>query len=277
MRFTSYSLFKHDVATRGFEYAAEHSMAIGFDAVEYISSFGEHEVVKTPKEARVASEVLRAYKLPMSCYSFGADVLSDEPSVIERKFRNQVEIAAEFGAPYFHHTVVPHLALAPQAPGYDEIFEKVIDIVNKISKYCNELGIVALYEPQGMYFNGISGLEKLYTELKSRGRDVGICYDFGNSLFVDVMPELIGERFADRTKHVHIKDYIYTDKEIPDRKKYVTKGGMYLYDTEPGSGNVDFGKCFEYLKNYKGDVSFEMRYDDEKMKAAIEYIRSFVK
>ncbi len=279
MKFTNYSVFYRDVNSRGVEYAAEHTKALGFDAVEFLSSFSRDragESVTSPEKAREAKKILDAYALPVSCYSVGADIYSAEPDDARSFFKNHIDMAAELGSPYFHHTTIPWLSLNEKSPSYDGAFKKVIDLVEEFSKYAGSLGMTSIYEPQGRYFNGVGGLSRLYDELADRGCNVGICYDLGNPLFVDTNPVDIGAHFAGKVKHVHVKDYIYTDNQITELNGYITKGGKRLYDTLPGKGFIDIKGCFDTLKGYTGDISFEIFGSDEDIKYSIEYIKNLL-
>ena len=140
---------------------------------------------------------------------------------------------------------------------------------------CESRGITCLYEPQGMYFNGIKGLKGLVDKLKANGRKVGVCADFGNSLFVDEAPDEVIGAFIDDVRHVHVKDYVASSEPINGIVDLKSKGGKYLYHSELGTGVANVDACFELLKKvgYSGNISFEINVNDGEMKKSMDIVR----
>lgn len=275
MNFTNYTQFYRDRDGQGIEYAARHTRELGFDGVEYFTrSFSD--LWRTAAEER---RVLDEYGLPVSCYSVSVQLFCDDPRTVEEQMARQLEAAATLGSPYVHHTLFPPYSMKGVSASYDEVFAGVIDSAERIAKRCEALGMVCLYEPQGVYFNGIDGLGRIFGELKERGCRVGICGDFGNSFFVDVDPKDIFDRFAAEIRHVHVKDYRLTDVIDPDKRTYESLSGTYLYDTEVGTGAVDFAHGFRALQKvgYDGAVSFEIEGSDEQLKEALALIKRIIK
>ncbi|MBQ9099443.1 MAG: sugar phosphate isomerase/epimerase [Clostridia bacterium] len=272
MKWVNYSQFHQDRIQYGLEYAAKHSAQLGFDAVEYIEvSYTEHiENVDTFKE------ILNRYGLRLSCYTLYVQLFTPDQDEVERHMLRHVETAAALGAKYLHHTLFPPYDMAKITHSYGEVFDGIVDVAERIAKACNKCGIVCLYEPQGAYFNGIDGLEKFLKEMRHRGCDVGVCGDFGNALFVDVDPREVFRTFAKEIRHVHIKDYLVTDIEQPDRKAHRSRNGHLIYGADVGTGSVDFAYGFRELKKagYEGDISFEIKQDDDGFAKAIGFVKN---
>lgn len=272
MKFSNYSLFSREINTKGLTEALEHTLRLGFDAVEWI----ENATIETCRitdlsAARAAKKEIFGRNLSVSCYSLLANLLSEDIDAQMKRIFKNIEYAAELEAPFFHHTIIPGYEVREGAPSYDEALTRVADNAERIARYCNENGMICLYEPQGIYFNGVKGLRGIFSEMKARGCKVGICGDTGNSLYVDTPPIEIYESFAEDIKHIHVKDYAYTT--VPVSEKQVSTSGKYIKDVALGDGSADFRRCFDFVKGYDGDVSFEMNCDDVQMEKNQAFIR----
>lgn len=272
MKFTNYSQFHEDLKARGIEYAAEHTVTLGFDSVEFLG------LTQAAKDSAATARVLSSHGLSVSCFSEGINLLDTSRRSLSEMIDHLCrcgDAAAELGSPYLHHTIVLPLALPPNAPELSEILPRMSDAAERVANYCEKLGLICLYEPQGMYFNG-KGLEIFFDEMKKRCRNIGICGDVGNSLFVDYSPSIVFDKFATQVKHVHLKDYFVTDAPRENVKSYKTLGGKYLSDAELGAGAVDIPYCMSKLQDagYSGAYSFELTGDDETVKKAVEYFKN---
>ena len=267
MKKSNYISFHRDIKTHGVEYAVDRTVKLGFDAVEAFDTAKPSQWIKSRETLLSLKQLLAENQLAVSCYSAVVDLLSENvDDVVERALRH-IEYASEIGAPYFHHTLVPGLVLSSDSPSYDEVFPRVIDNAVKIARACNEHGIICLYEPQGVYFNGIKGLKPFLDELKARDCNVGVCGDVANPLFVDCQPTEIFKEFSADIKHVHIKDYsIFTE---PRDGGYKSVGGKYLLPARVGEGDIDIKGCLSCLTNYDGFISFEFEADDEEIKRTV--------
>ena len=270
MKYTSYLQFHNDVIANGIEYALDHAARLGFDSVEFLS------LSSCSSYKSNAASLLRAYGIDASCYSAAAN-LFDDPENAEKALLAHADIAAELGSPYLHHTLLPKLSISSGDPSYSEVLPCVIDVAERVANYCESLGIVCLYEPQGMYFNG-KGLEDFFFEMQKRCSNVGICGDVGNSFFVDYSPSLIFKNLAPYIKHVHIKDYAFSKPEMQSPVDYTSRGGRRFFETEIGTGDVDLCYCLDRLKEsgYSGAFSFETSGSDAYLARAVDYIEGLL-
>ena len=275
MKYAVYTSFYRDRAEKGIEFAASRAASLGFDGVEY---FG-----RVPSElwrdAEQERQILSQYGLSVVCYSVRAQLFCEDQETFWEQMKREIEAAETLGSPYFHHTVFPHYSMKSVQNSFEEVFPRIVDLAEKIAKECNRRGMICLYEPQGVYFNGIDGLEQLLLEMKRRDCDVGICGDFGNSLFVDVDPVAIFKHFGKDICHVHVKDYRLSDRIEMDRKGYESLEGNLIYETALGTGVVNFGEGFRILKEYgyDGAVSLEFDGDDRELSRSLELTRQFYK
>lgn len=273
MKFTNYTMFQREARNSGLEYAAEHTAKIGFEAVEFLDIYYRQPLLRSIEDAKDAKRILDSYGLSVSCFSmFTKLTLADPTDCFDKALRN-IEFAAELGSPYFHHTLIPEYEYPIPRLTYDEALESVFERAERIVEHCEKYGITCLYEPQGIYMNGVEGLSGILNAMKKNHANVGICGDTGNSLWVDVSPEDIYAAFANDIKHIHVKDYVI--KELSDEKhKDRTTSGKAIFEVLPGEGCIDFKKLFTYVKGYTGDVAMEFAASDEVMKKSIEYIKS---
>lgn len=274
MKFSNYSIFRKDLLAHGFAVAAEHSLAMGFDAVEVLASYKSTPLFESIAAAEKAKRLLDSYGLSVSCYSMAADLTEKDPEKGIDSVLYNVECAAALGAPYFHHTLIPAYRYPTPRLSYAEALEAVRENAARTVEHCAKYGIVCLYEPQGLYFNGVQGVSHLLEKMKKHYTNVGICGDTGNSLFVDVPATDIFAAFAKDIRHIHVKDYTVTDPDGGECRER-SLSGKYIREVLPGKGVNDFEKLFSHVKGYDGNISMEFVCDDEAMRAAIAYIKGF--
>ncbi len=271
-----YDQFRSDLYRVGIDYAAEHAVALGFDAVECLDSCGSSLPLYAHPEAARFAEVLARNGLSVACYSVAADLFPRTEAVVE-ELKRHARFAAELGSPFFHHTLQSPLRKAPDAPSFDEVLPVVLESAVEVAQTCGELGMTALYEPQGMYFNGAENLARFFAAISAQVENVGICADFGNPLFVGAEPKEVIARLAQYVRHVHVKDYLRTAAPIAERDGYCLADGHRLYDTMPGDGVVDVPGCLRILRGsgYDGALAFEMSGSDEMLREAITRVKNW--
>ena len=266
MKLSNYILFCYEYKEYGLEYALRHTKDLGFDAVEFLAlSPGKSLVMSTDR--RELKALLRKYSLYVSCFSVCADLSAKDWDDVKPSVLEAIDLAHYLGSKRFHHTLVPALELSESSPSYDDIFDTVVLRARELADYCNERGITCLYEPQGMYFNGVDGLGRFYNKIKSLCKDVGICGDVGNPLFADTPATDIYNAFIDDIKYVHIKDYVVSDTPFGEGEQLKSRGGKYIAECALGDGVTDFGYVFGKLleKGYDGELSFEFAAGDAEL------------
>ena len=248
---------------KGLESTAAWAQENGFSAVEFLQLNAEnwHRGVEDVSHAQQVKKTLQDHDLTTACYSVGVNLLDGNQA--KELLKQHAELAAELGSPFLHHTLIDWLTLPSNAPAFDEVFPQIVDTAAEIALYCKTLGLTCLYEEQGLYFNGIKNFSRFFKEMKKRCKNVGVCGDFGNILFVDEAPETFLKAFLKDVKHVHLKDYmrIPTQDCVPEENAWLpTKNGAYLKDAPLGEGIIDIRKCFELLRSihYDGFFSLEI-------------------
>jgi len=282
MTYAFYTGFSEMMRQRGAAEAAKYAASLGFSAVEPIIS-GTPAKANCPadlREAEEAGKILADSGIRVACYSAGATLWGQNADAVEETLKTHVRCAAAMGSPYFHHTLILSLTMNENLPSYDEALETVLPRALRISQLAESLGVVTLYEPQGMFFNGVDGLGTFYRELRRLTGNVGICGDVGNPLFADADPVEVFRAFAADIRHVHIKDYIRRDDAPADPKGwYITRSGKHwLRDTVIGTGVIDLAGCMDALKSvgYSGAIAFETPPElfADGVKAGMELLKS---
>ena len=273
---TNYEQFFLDLKSKGISYAAEHTLSLGFDAVEFLALGAE-----APEfDDKEASRVLAAAKLPVSCFSVGLNVYAEtksERDKAEAALFRYAEAAATVGSPFLHHTLLFPLAPWEGAPDFSEALPLVADSAERVARYAQDLGITCLYEPQGIYFNG-DGLSVFLAEMQKRCPNVGVCGDVGNPYFVDADPVSILKRHQKDVRHVHLKDYAIASSRFKEGTSYPSLGGRWLQDKVLGEGNIPLADCVLPLLEggYTGDFAVEHSGSDEAVLRDIAYTRSLL-
>lgn len=270
MRIASYSAFAKDLRAQGLEYALRRAAALGFEAVEVISD--RRDALPTPAQVRAARARFDAYGLPVVCYSAVADLSAGDPAAVE-KLKRHAEYAAILGSPYLHHTLLPALSRRADAPAYGEVLPRVLEGAAQVASHAAALGVICLYEPQGMYFNGTAGLGTFFAALRKQCPDVGICADAGNPLFVHADSVALTRHFAPHVRHVHVKNYAFSTVEPTANERYLLASGTWLRNAPLSSGAVDMTAFLAALPQYSGAISLEINGTDEELAAAIAFLR----
>ena len=265
MNIALYSGFMGAVKTHGLDWTLEQTVKAGCSSVEIF----EDLVSDVPlgigdrEEAEELRERLKAYGLTVACYSAYANVWMKEADYerVCSRLKYSIDIAAELGSPYFHHTLLPWLTLPKEAPAFSDGIARAVEAASIAADHAKPLGVACIYEDQGQYVNGTEGFGAFYWELKKNCSNVGVCADLGNILFVNERPEPFLEAFGGEILHVHVKDYLQSSqKERPGKGWLPTRDGTWLYDMDPGKGIVDLTSCMQILKGqgYEGAYALEI-------------------
>lgn len=274
MNLTMYMHFAETVRKLGWEAGADIAKGHGCASVEIIDSTdpAKTRLLKSNEEAQAARKILEETGLSAACYSVFTN-LYKSPQAIE-SLKEHAERAAAVGSPFLHHTVLSWFDTQEELPDFDEAMECAVDAAEEVAKHAEKFGVTCLYEDQGFYANGIEGYRTFINEMKRRCKNVGVCGDTGNCLFVDVPAEKFFEVFIDDIKHVHIKDYFQKSaSECPGNGWLRSLSGMWLYDAPMGEGIVNIDACMEILKNagYRGAIAIEA----DNVQHSVEYLRRY--
>ena len=258
MRFAKYAGFHEKLAEVGAEGVAEYLASKG---IKYFENCERVDGDNKPSlDTREAKRLAKEGKLNIVCYTMYINLWRGDREAIVRDAKYNLDLAKELGAKYYHQTIAPGESWhADDNPTYDEIMDMVYPYLYEIVKYALDIGIMPIFEPQGMYFNGIEGLGKLIARFdKDFGEGkVNVLFDSGNSIYIGVKPLDFLKAFMPRVKHVHIKDYRIVAE---DEKGWESYNDDRFMDTYAGAGVLDIAECVKYLEShgYTGCYSSEM-------------------
>ena len=275
MNFTMYSGFSKMAYEKGWEFAADTAVGFGCSSVETID-FMDMPLLKpldNIEDAKASRKILENKGLNVACCSAFTN-LYKSPETVEF-LKKRAEIAAVLGSPFLHHTVLYWFDSSAELPDFDEAMECAIDAAEEVAKFAEALGITCIYEDQGFFANGIDNYRIFLNEMKRRCKNVGVCGDMGNSLFVDVPGEEFFKAFASDIKHVHIKDYFAKEcSEHPGRGWLHSMGGRWLKDAPLGEGIVDISSCLKTLNEIGYTGTFAIEADD--VENSVNYLKKLV-
>lgn len=261
MEFTMFYGFNQRISAMGFEKAIIEVKELGFSSVELLGNTnpGTRDAVRDLLEAKYLRSLLKRYDIYEACYSVVADFWNN-PNV-EEGLKKHIEIAAELGSPYVHHTVLPgNYTPETGGPSHEDAIKRAVECSVRTADFAKDFGITCLYEDQGNYANGVKGFGDFYNEVKKSCSNVGVCADLGNILFVDEDPQPFIETYIQDVRHVHIKDYLRKyQKESPGERWAAGKNNSWMRDTVVGDGVIDVEACIKILKDagYNGCFAFE--------------------
>lgn len=280
MKFTMYNGFGDMVVRKGIDQTAAYVRKLGFSSVEASADlyFGTKNPFNCVSDAQTARVVLEENQLSVSCYTAYTDLWGDP--TCEASMCKHIEIASALGSPYFHHTLAPRLTAASD-PEYQMVIKKLVEVASRIADYADTLGVTCIYEDQGFYVNGVEGFGGFWREMKQRCRNIGVCGDMGNILFVNETPKAFFENYIEDICHVHVKDYLWKKaKQSPGLYWEEAAEDSWLRDTMIGHGVVDIESCLKILKDagYSGSFALELSHPEpyeEGVAQAMEYLKRF--
>lgn len=229
------------------------SAEYGFSGLEGFCRFEFAEPdTETAKRIR---EYADSKNITFPCFSVYINLVGDDSEEQIKRAKGFAEVAKILGSPYLHHTIACEFRDPNKIIPYkEEFFKKGVKAVQQIYDYADSIGVKAIYEEQGYLFNGIEGVSRLIEETN---RDLGIVADFGN--IVQVGGDLIGfiRTFAERVKHVHVKDMMI--KNEPFEGGCLTLDKTYFADTPMGTGFTKIKEAIDLLKKsgYDGYYAIE--------------------
>ena len=242
--------------TRGTEAAIEHAANYGYQGVEFL--FGVNEIPSVSAGERYKA-LLNVKNLTVACVSCGASLVKENsPSTtdftcIENLYRC-IDFTKSVGSKLFHHTLYVDLKENPGIK-YEDMYDAVVYGAELVANYAKERGITVIYEPQGWFFNGYNGFLTFFRDIKTRCKNVGVCFDVGNTYWVDEEPYRLFEAVKHDVMHTHIKDYTIGGAS----SEYKTISGRDIKEVTIGRGQIRLDVIFDGLSKigYSGFYSIE--------------------
>ena len=256
IKFSYYFGCRERVISREYDNLFAFLKSEGYEAIELLELYNEEQIFNSESEACEFADLLKLNNISVSCHSVYVDVF-ESIEFSENYLKKQVDIASIIGSPYLHHTIKPQLEITSEKEDVDDLIAKVLPVLKNVADYAKSKGIKLLYEPQGMYFNG-EGLKKPINAFVENGvENVGVCIDFGNTMFVDYTPMQIIADLMPYVCHAHIKDYKLCAEGEGD---YRSAAGQSFYEVGYGRGDMKNSECLKALlcAGYDGYFSTEL-------------------
>lgn len=229
---------------------------IGLDAIEPYQTAELYE--NDPEKTAEVKKYVEQNGLGISCYSTAAHLSGENWEAEMLRLKNCMHTAKSLGSKYFHHTIVPDLGST--VPDFDEMFDECFERVKELCLYARSIGMTDLFEDQGLVFNGKKNFTKFVNALERENIPFGIVLDAGNSAFVNEDASQMLSELADKIVHVHLKDYIISDKPFENGRCYKTVHGTYMQDCVMGLGSINLDNVFKLMDSVGYDGYFSLEY-----------------
>ena len=254
---------------------------LGFDGIQIYATTGEFspEVLTAAKKSKIKA-LLNKNSLEISALcgdmgGYGFQIEKDNPQRIE-KAKRIIDLAEEFGV----SVITTHIGVIPDDKSQHR-YSVMLNALTECGKYAHEKGVTLAIE------TGPEKASTLLAFLKDIKVGVGVNLDPANFVMVTGQdPAEAVKILGDYIVHTHAKDGIMlkqTDPEII--YDCFAKGGIealnvsdYFLETPLGSGNVDFKKYTESLKNegYNGYLTIERETGEDPVadiKTALDMVK----
>ena len=189
-------------------------------------------------------------------------IFADQMKFMKDIGGSNIIVVAELGAAVHQQPVAP----LPNRPKLsDKQWQQLTEGLNDLGKQAYDAGMVLCYHPHiGTAVEDLDDIDRLMEE--TNPQYVKLLLDTGHLYYAGVNPLTVTQKYADRIKHVHLKNI-----RQPILEQSIDKGLSFLDSirkgifTVPGDedGVIDFEPIFEELAkvNYKGWLIVEAEQD----------------
>lgn len=232
----------------------------------------------------------RAAKIRRRCEKLGLKIVNYcVPGELLRKpaeqrkaieaIRNEIDVAAELGAPGMRHDVsrgFPENWSGPKT--FAAALKVVVPAVRALADYGQSRGVRTSIENHGFFLQDPARVEKLLQAVDHP--NYGLTMDMGNFLCVNADPVDAVRRLAKYAVMVHAKDFhVRPKKAMPPSGWFATPTPIALRGAIVGHGVIDIPRQFKLLKSagYDGYVSLEFEGMEEPLQAVklgLAYLRA---
>ncbi|HJD37441.1 myo-inosose-2 dehydratase [Blautia sp. An46] len=230
---------------------------------------------KYPKDTEALKKALELRNLEICNQWFSSFLLTKPFEEVEKEFRAQLEFLRTMGAKIIGASEQSYSVQGQEdTPVFgkkyvmnDQEWETLCDGLNRLGKIAKEeYGIsLTFHHHMGTVVQNPDEVERLM-----KGTDpeyVSLLYDTGHFAYCGADPLEMVKKYADRIKHVHLKDI------RPEVVRRVKEEGLSFLDgvragafTVPGDGSIDFVPIFRVLEEtgYEGYMLVEAEQDPAK-------------
>lgn len=230
---------------------------------------------KYPKDTEALKKALELRNLEICNQWFSSFLLTKPFEEVEKEFRAQLGFLRTMGAKIIGASKQSYSVQGQEdTPVFgkkyvmnDQEWETLCDGLNRLGKIAKEeYGIsLTFHHHMGTVVQNPDEVERLM-----KGTDpeyVSLLYDTGHFAYCGADPLEMVKKYADRIKHVHLKDI------RPEVVRRVKEEGLSFLDgvragafTVPGDGSIDFVPIFRVLEEtgYEGYMLVEAEQDPAK-------------
>ena len=174
-------------------------------------------------------------------------------------------VVAELGHAVHQQPVAP----LPNKPKFtDEQWNEMVNGLNELGKLAVKNGMKLCYHPHiGTGVEKLEDIDRLMEDTDPRY--VNLLLDTGHLYYAGVNPLEVTKKYADRIKHVHLKNIRKSvlEKSINDNRSFLDsiRDGVFTVPGDP-EGEINFEPIFQELANanYEGWLVVEAEQDPKK-------------
>lgn len=247
---------------------------LGFEGIEFTSLSPNPSPTKDEKleYARKIKAEAEKCGIAIVAYCIGAKLFSisdEENEAALRAVFDEIDIAAELGAPIMRHDVTGSVKFGGKTISFDHQLPMIAENARRITEYAMKKGIRTCSENHGFVAQDSDRVERLYNAVNHE--NYGILVDVGNFACADEDSVIAVSRLAPYAIHVHAKDF-YITKFGEENKRgggFVTRGCNTLLGSVIGEGDIPTKQCIAILKRagYDGFVSIEYEGSEDCIEA----------
>ena len=244
---------------------------LGFEGIEFTSLAPNPSPTKEEKLEYAKKIKAEAEKcgIAIVAYCIGAKLFSisdEENEAALRAVFDEIDIAAELGAPIMRHDVTGSVKFGGKTISFDHQLPMIAENARRITEYAMKKGIRTCSENHGFVAQDSDRVERLYNAVNHE--NYGILIDIGNFACADEDSVIAVSRLAPYAFHVHAKDFRKV-KFGEESDGLVTRGCNFLHGCVIGEGDIPTKQCIAILKKagYDGFVSIEYEGSEDCIEA----------
>ncbi|MEA4923031.1 MAG: myo-inosose-2 dehydratase [Eubacteriaceae bacterium] len=229
---------------------------------------------KYPKDEKVLKKAMDLRGIQICNCWFSSFLISKPFEETEKEFINQIDFLKAMGADVIgvseqSHSIQGKIEQPIFKDKYvmnDEEWQMLTAGLNRLGKIAKDKGMkLTFHHHMGTVVQTEEEIDRFMDEVDPEL--VFLLFDSGHLSFAGIDPAPVLKKYADRVKHVHLKDIRNDVVEKAKREdwsflKSVREGAF----TVPGDGDVDFSAIFDILSasGYEGWVVVEAEQDPAK-------------
>lgn len=229
---------------------------------------------KYPKDTRVLKAALDMRGLQIANQWFSSFVLTKPMEEVERDFIRQCEFLKAMGAQRIGASEQSHSIQGQMdTPVFDckyvmnsAEWDRFAKSMNRLGEIANSMGISLVYHHHmGTVVQTAEEIDRMM-EMTDRDK-FSLLFDSGHLAYCDQDYLAVIAKYADRVKHVHLKDIRpQVVEKVKSQKLSFLQGVREGAFTVPGDGCIDFAPIFDILDraDYKGWMIVEAEQDPAK-------------